>query len=422
MSYPVLPYDILIDIIDIIAETGPLDLSMQTLKAISSLSKFCNHHCRKHIFKSIDAGYAKEKEFMYYETAYTLKLVITPIQPRVASFIKLVKEHPGVIPYIQRFCLVHFDYPYGVEENALSSALPKLSNLSSLEIRLNNNAWTGYLSRTVQSLCTLPNLTHLRLDNIFNFPIGAFTSFPHLKALELLSFDLKADELAPRISTPPLKITTLLIDDVNRIDFLARQRVDGKNVLDLTELKNLSFAVNSHLKIQDMSFLLRNQMSQVQGVEEMKITITVYDPASTSSLSGFEFDIKPHFDLWILPNRRALKRLHLTSLITQTMGDPYSGICQTLEKLETDNILEELTITVNVAAPPIGQVRIRRTGTKWKALFDILMKPGWEKLKVLSLVVKLNGTDRDVSQLGDFIDSTCTHAGRRIYGEWLIYH
>ena len=159
---PVLPFDIITVIIDIIGEGGNTDL----LKELALVSHSFLHICREHLFATVelnDSSYVDES-------------------PKKA-FVKLLESRLDVVKYIRKLTYrVNSTHIYNDYDRLLSAALlnsyPRFSRLNCLAINASNMDWNtldSSLTSALIHLMHLPTINHIDLTYIQNFPLISLT-------------------------------------------------------------------------------------------------------------------------------------------------------------------------------------------------------------------------------------------------------
>ena len=242
---PVLPFDVIEVIIDIVGENKDIDL----LKELALVSHSFHQICIKHLFANIDLHDAD------------------PDYHLVSSkngFVQLVKSRPNVVNYIRKLT-----YKVSRDNNRddghllspiLSNFLPTTSRLDCLEINASDWGWNtldSSLTSAFLHLISLPTISHIYLSNIENFPLSNLTLCVNLLRLDMrylhhIEEDIYLknvqSEMLPKIRefhTSNSWRATMKLFDV--------KRQDGQpafNILDLRQLSTSFFYIEDKLFIQ----------------------------------------------------------------------------------------------------------------------------------------------------------------------------
>jgi hypothetical protein len=86
----------------------------------------------------------------------------------------------------------------------------------------------------------------------------------------------------------------------------------------------------------------------------------------------------------LTPSLHTLRRVHLNITSDKSGEDPLAGLCNELEEILEINNLESIEIQMRTD-------EIRQTGDEWGRLEEVLLKPGWPKLKRVSLAINIYG-------------------------------
>jgi hypothetical protein len=170
-SDDVLPYDIAIQIIDIVGETKNTNL----LKRLALVSHSFNQLCSKYLYATVELHDARRA---------------TPSSKK--GFVKLVESRPDVIRYIRKLTYnltrarcKKANVDHLVSPILSNHFLPTISCLDSLEIiGLDNTSYSkrqwnrldSSLTSAFLQLMHLPTINHIHLSNIVDFPLSSLTS------------------------------------------------------------------------------------------------------------------------------------------------------------------------------------------------------------------------------------------------------
>jgi hypothetical protein len=176
---PVLPFDIMALIIDIVGENEDENL----LKELALVSHSFHLICSKHLFATVELLDANPD----YHGASSKK-----------GFVKLLKSRPDVIKYIRKLKYKLSRNYYG--DRLLSPILskiflPTISRLNCLTINGSGLKWNTLDSSQTSALLHLmhlPTINHIDLSLIENFPLSSLA--PSINLHQLGIFELSFDQ------------------------------------------------------------------------------------------------------------------------------------------------------------------------------------------------------------------------------------
>ena len=164
---PILPYDVIALIIDIVEENKDTKL----LKELALVSHSFHQICSKHLFA----------------TVYLYDGVYFPSSKK--GFVKLVKSRPSVVNYIRKLM---YEAGHNNDDHLLSPILsnfhPTISRLNCLVIDASFLAWNtldSSLTSAFVHLMSLPTINHIDLSRIGYFPLSSLTSSVNLLRLDI---------------------------------------------------------------------------------------------------------------------------------------------------------------------------------------------------------------------------------------------
>ena len=355
---PVLPFDIIALIIDIVAEHENKDTNL--LKKLALVSHCFHQICCKHLFATIELHDANPN----YHLASSKK-----------GFAKLFKSRPDVVKHIRDLTYYVSD-DINDDDHLLSpiflNFLPTFSRLNCLTITAmpitpslrdicDWNIVDSSLTSAFLHLMHLPTINHIDLSFIENFPLSNFTPSVNLHRLDisyltcLRSFEAEGSpgiimETMPKIrefhTLKSLGLTTKLLH--------ARTQ-DGRPSFNFMDLRRVS-----------MSF----------------------------KLSMFEEEQTIRY---LLQNAKLLEHFHLSVICGRIMGlrhlEPVflGGICEELEALAGHNMLEVLSFAFQVIGDEIEDF----IGPILQKLEKVLVRviPRWSALRQVSFRVLISTTE-----------------------------
>ena len=355
---PVLPFDVIGLIIDIVASGENNDTDL--LKELALVSHSFHQICIKHLFAHVelhDVGYD-------YSTSSK------------KGFAKLVKSTPNVVNYI---CKLTYEAGHNNDDHLLSpilsNFLPTNSRLNCLAINASNFRWTqldSSLTSAFVQLMSLPTLNHIDLSYIENFPLSSLNSSVNLLRLDmsyLSRFDYPEEdsffttvqsEMLPKIrefhTWDSYQLTKNLLDVKGQ---------DGRPVFNFMDLRQLSISLFHYEDNENVQCLL----AKAKLLERLCLSVDF-----GQSLVGV-----------LSTSARTLKVLDLTVPIHQHRVPPLAGLCEELEAMAGHNALEVLSFGVLVDSHYTED----SVGSTIQEVENTLVKPGWSALRKISFKLQI---------------------------------
>lgn len=385
---PVLPLDVYGIIIDILA-SDKHDPGLISVKKCSLVSQSFLPLCRKHIFATIkiddplgalEPSYSDSDEGPHHV---------------MEEFMGLIKHTPAIGNYIRRLelCFEEDD-----ELDDFPRTMQRLTRLESLTISQHNESleWRNLkwpVRNALLRLMHLPTLTSLTLRFIGGFLITDLVHDTNLRRLEVKTttfFEDPADAPPTAIILPAklVRLRELVVDPSSGIEEIANaKRSDGHPVIDPTELTTISVKC---LSVGDMD-ALRTFLKK--GEQLVKFDLTgktffnffeslfnhIISVPSNLTFVGFGDMIAPHI--------RALKIATLSMSVDDDHDDPLGGLPGELTKIAGENVIERLTINVDIW-------QSKNCGGDERGMLDpVLTSSGWPALKAVSLKISLYNYD-----------------------------
>ena len=376
---PVLPFDIIALIIDIVGEKEDTDL----LKELALVSHSFLQICNKHLFSTVELHDADP----IFHVASSKK-----------GFVKLLKSRPEVVKYTRKLTYETKDkywHPtpnFHSEDDLLSPLLPNflqtISLLNYLKINASNfsmnstsdwNKLNPSLTSAFLHLMHLPTINHIDLSFISNFPLPNLTSsVVNLQRLDILcltcfeyseqdgedgSSEIVQSEMPPKIREFNTSDSTLLTTKL-----LHAKMQDGRPAYNFTDLRRLSMSFARLEDEQNIRFLLQD----AELLEKLHLSV------------GCDWSLERLHDI-LSTSARTLKILGFTVPLYSlgTVRLPLGGLCEVLESIAGQNILEDLSFEVAI----FGLETVDYIGLIIQKVEDILVKPGWSALKYVSFKV-----------------------------------
>ena len=363
---PVLPFDILDLIIDIVGEDKDINL----IKELALVSHYFLQICSKHLFATVELRDWHASD-------------IVPMNNRSSKkgFVKLLKKRPDVVNYIRKLSYklssVHefaWDSSSPVNnDDLLSPILPNIlrtiPHLNYLKIdasQLDWNSLNSSLKSAFLHLIHLPTLNHINLSYIRNFPLSSLTSSVNLLRLDIshLSSGLPEfffqSEMMPNIHEFHTSGSFWLTRKL-----LRAKTQDGRSAFNLVDLRRLSMSLTCCEDEQNFRYLLQN----AKLLEKLHLSV---GPSSGGTVVGF------------LSPARTLKVLDLSMALYSTgiNGMPLGGLCEELDAMAGHNVLEALSCDIRIDQ----YYTIDIIGSVIQDM-EVLVKPGWPALRQVSLKV-----------------------------------
>ena len=358
---PVLPFDVVVLIIDIVEENNDTKL----LKELALVSHSFHQICIQHLFADV------KLHGVDYDYPTSSK----------KGFIKLVKSRPNVVNYIRRLTYKVSGSNNGEDHllsPILSNFLPTTSRLNCLAINALSRDWNALDSSLTSALLHLmrfPTINHIDLSYIGNFPLSSLTSSFNLLRLDmsyLSCFDYPEEgnffktlqsEMLPKIrefhTSSSYKLTMKLLDVKGQ---------DGGPVFNFGDLRQLSMSLSHFNAEPNIRCLLQN----AKLLERLHLSVDI-----RQSLVGV-----------LSTSARTLKVLYLTVPLFKYRLPPLAGLCEELEAMAGHNALEVLSFEVLVDSHYTED----SVGSTIQEVENVLVKPGWSALRQVSF--KLPVKDR----------------------------
>ena len=350
---PVLPFDVIALIIDIVEENKDTKL----LKELALVSHSFHQICIQHLFANIEL-----RDFdvhLHFESSKK-------------RFVKLLKSSPHLVKYFRKLT-----YEAGHNNNdhllspILSNFLPTISRLNCLAIDASNFRWDqldSSLTSAFLHLMSLPTMNHIDLSYIKNFPLSSLTSSVNLLRLDMAfltcldypeednHFKTVQWEMLPKIREFHTSGSCLLTKKLLNV-----KGQDGRPIFNFMDLRQLS-----------ISFVYVEEKRNIQCLlEKANLLERLHLSVDSSGLSLVGV---------LSTGARTLKVLDLTIPLHQIFGlPPLAGLCEELEAMAGHNTLEVLSFEVDV-----GSHYTESIGSTIQKVGNILLRPGWPALKHVS--------------------------------------
>ena len=371
----VLPFDIIAQIIDIAGDNKDTNL----LKELALVSHSCHQICIKYQFATIDLHDA----------------VPNYVASSKKGFVKLLTSRPDVVKYIRKLT-----YKMGYDYNAQSSqtphvntddhllspvlpnllrTIPRLNCLTINALKLDWNTLDSSLTSAILHLMHLPTITHIDLLFIQNFPLSSLT--PCVNLLRLGIFYLCRINPDEENASPEIVVQSELLPKIREFhtsdSFLLTRKLlhakwqDGRPAFNFMGLRQLSMFFNQSEDEPNIRFLLQN----AKLLEKLELSIT----SGRSLMELHDF---------LSPSARTIKALDLTVSLYDDSGPvpiPLAGLCEELEAIAGHNMLQSLSLDVNVD----GHETDDFIGSIMQNVEKVLVKPGWSALRQISFEISI---------------------------------
>ena len=367
---PILPFDIIAVIIDIVGENNDTDL----LKELALVSHSLHQICSKHLFATVEL-YDLDVNAQNYRAASSKR-----------GFAELLRSRPEVVKYIRKLTYyscsdISMFQPLSTcsildDIRPLSSILPNLlrtiPRLNYIKISALSQDWNtmdSSLTSAFLYLMHLPTINHIDLSYIKNFPLSCFTSSPSPNLHRLDIFSLRCSnredgpleivlqsEMMPKIrefhSSASSRLTTELLHAKNQ---------DGRPAFNFMNLRQLDICIEDE---QNIRYLLQN----TKLLEKLHLEVGNYQ--RTARLRDILSPLVGALTLKVLD-------FSVFSLYDYLR---LAGLCRGLEVLAGHNMLEALSFEIHVA----GYDTENSVGYEVQRVEKVLVKPGWSALRQVS--------------------------------------
>ena len=237
-----LPFDILLDIINLLA--GGDDEDIKSLKILSQTSKSMVPLCRKHLFSTLDLH-------------SNLKL-------NLQRFSDLLSKNPDIASYVRNLHYIVSRLPISDHELNILDMLKKRSSLQSIGLSLSGLGWND-LNESIRlsliSLIQLPTVTSISIHSIVGFPATALSGCGNLVNLELGEINLTPPEVNQVISLSKIPAPVSLYIDAVTYGLPALLNSAslhaGGPIVDFSRLQKAEFEVESPDDIDQVNELIR---------------------------------------------------------------------------------------------------------------------------------------------------------------------
>ena len=361
--FPVLPFDIIVQIIDAVGENKDTNL----LKELALVSHCFHQICSKHLFATVELHDADPER---------------DVASSKNGFVKLLKSRPDVVKYIRKLTYkVGFIYSLQFpptrligEDDLLSPILPNflrtISRLNCLTISALNKKWDRInpsLTSAFIHLMQLPTINHIDLSYIRKFPMSSLIPSVNLLRLDLHNIGLLEEEIVVQLEMMP-KIrefhTSESYGDTRLL--LHAKRQDGRPAFNFMDLRRVSMRFSWIGDQGNIQYLLQN----AKLLETLHLSVAI-----DQSLYELHAILSP------IPH--TLKVLDLTlELHYNFIPLRLAVFCKELEAMAGHTSLEALSFDVH--AGPGGPEAEVLIGSIIQKVEKVLVKSGWSALRQVS--------------------------------------
>ena len=355
---PVLPFDVVALIIDIVGENKDPDL----LNELALVSHSFHQICIKHLFAEVELH---DVDHDYFTSSKR-------------GFVKLVRSRPNVVNYIRklRFKTSRDNDDDHLLSPILSNFLPTTSRLNCLSIYASIYHWNELDPSLISAfvhLMSLPTMNHIDLSHIVNFPLSTLTSSVNLLRLDMSYlacfrypeednfFKTVQSEMLPKIrefhTSHSYQLTKKLLDVKGQ---------DGRPVFNFMDVRQLSISFVDFEDNRNIQCLLE----KAKLLERLHLTVDI-----GMSFVGV---------LSTIGSARTLKVLDLTVHIYSSLA----RLCEEgLEVMAGHNTLEALSFEVLVDS----HFTFDSVASTIQQVENKLVKPGWSALRQVSFKLPVKG-------------------------------
>jgi hypothetical protein len=417
---PVLPFEIIIQIIDVVGENKDTDL----LKKLALVSQSSLQICSKYLFATVelhDEVSSSKKGFvkllkrrpdvvkhirkLTYNFSNKYQSFPSPTYPSydvslpppiLPSFVDGDPLLPPILPSFVGYdplLLPPFMYNVGpnfqslplptypsfaYDDRLLLSMLPKflrtISHLNCLTIFASKLDWRtldSSLTSALLHLMHLPTINHIDLSCIENLPVSSLTPSVDLLRLDIFhlcrfdpledddeTFEIVQSEVMPKLCEFQTSGSSMLTKKL-----LRAKRQDGRPAFDLMNLRRLSLYVGQSEDEWNIRYLLQNAKLLEKLCLQYRLDQRIEGLYSILS-----------------PSARSLKVFDLTLSLHSV-----PGLCVELEAMAGNNVLEALTFAVEVD----GYEAEDDIGSKIYKVEEVLIEPGWSALRQVTFKVEI---------------------------------
>ena len=376
----VLPYDIIVHIIDTVGEDKDL------LKELALVSHSFHQLCCKQLFATV--GIHTPNPNLKRRGVFSKN-----------SFVNLLKSRPGVVKYIRKLTY-EVDELYD-DDHPLLSILPNfLRTISHLNCLAIEGSWLDWytmhssLTFAFLYLMHLPTINHITLSKIQGFPLSSLTQSVNLLRLDVHCVEPLEEQVVME-KMPKIRDFRTSFSPLLTTKLLHSKKQDGQQAFNFVDLRQLTICFSPK---QNIRYLLQNAML----LEKLHLLS-----------NGFNQTLEGLHDV-LSAGAGTLKGLNLTLFLEGERGgatrpiivnQPFNGLSEELEVMAEHNMLESLTLRVQVNRYETMDV----IGSMIQNVEKVLVKPGWSKLRQVSFKVPVaccaSGKENTCAKLAEELQS-----------------
>ena len=367
---PVIPFDIITVIIDIVGESKDTDL----LKELALVSHSFLQICSKHLFATVELHDTVPRHYLAASNKGFVKLLKS--RPDVVNYIRKLTYKMGNDSHYQSLQLppTHPNYRSDDDSHLLSLIPPNflqtIPHLNSLTIASAGD-WKTLDSSLKSSLLHLmqrPTINHIELSFIRNFPLSSLTSSVNLHRLYIShlfdshhdgedgSFEnIHSEMILRELHTSESSLPTTKL--------LHAKTQDGRPAFNFTNLRRLSISFT----LFEDEWIIRHLLQNAKLLEKLHLSV------------DFRRSVVGLLSL----SARTLKVLDLTLFLYRFSFPPLSGLCEELETMAGHNMLESLSFEIKVDSHETEDF----IGSVIQKVEEVLVNPGWSNLRQVSFKV-----------------------------------
>jgi len=221
----------------------------------------------------------------------------------------------------------------------------------------------------------LPTVNHIDLSSILNFPLSSLlTPSVNLHRLDLSLMHCK--KYSPEIVVqsemmPKIREFHVLQSSLMTTRLLNAKRQDGRPAFDVMDLRRFSTTFDHIEDKPSIRYLLQN----AKLLEKLHLSV------------GPRRSLVELHDI-LSPSARTLKVLDLTIFLYEVyIHISLAGLCEELEAMAGHNMLEALSLEVQV----FGNETEHFIGCAIQEVEEVLVKPGWSALRQVSINIPIGG-------------------------------
>ncbi|PPQ80760.1 hypothetical protein CVT24_011301 [Panaeolus cyanescens] len=422
---PSIPDDIIAEVIGILARSNDNQGAnrFQHIIKFSTLSSFCLHQVRTHVFAHVILGSGVEdSQILIPSGDMSLQLYF-------------FSEHPWLLPYIRHLdvMLCEEDMEDEASQIKLHEMMIQLDNVTELRIsnlsaddyRYRKDFWCNLPEMSIRSAMQsllwrsdLRGISRLGIERWHNFPLHDLVYATNLRELRISDTTVvPVEEEDFKISSFPrtphrlerLEAMTITdytgvyeepgFEDIKRA--LTVMDKDSGYRFQLSKIKSLKLELRQTSDSIKMVELIQAHRMVLLETLELLIELNGWCLGHGAE-PEYPFDCARWLDILLLPLQKQLKMLKVQVQIQNRArsDNPLAGFCSTLARMSDHNTLESISLLVTV-----NRKYIRRTVTNISTALNTALdqEDRWKSLKKVELyiVVLASGPSKPSTQSMD---------------------